>query len=251
MNIVAICPTFNRAHLIPNVLAMFNAQDYPTNKRRLVIYDDAGQFDEQKGDGWQLISTPTRHATLGEKFDQLVQIAAVAASCCQWSDDETAIALFEDDDVYLQSYLSAHAATLGAGVGWSAPSQILSNDSVGRGKWHARDSLGRHHGAWAYRLSAYRQSGGYPREQTEGFDYALGSRLRAAGIKMIDTLLTGCGPIYLYRWFSVLGSLNGSAFGAEIMVRQGVPTARQSGPIVPQFDPETAGYYRAFGFASQ
>lgn len=252
MKLIAICPTFNRAHLIPNVIRQFELQDHPIEDRALLIYDDAGQFDSQENDdeSWSLVSTPHRHKTLGEKFDTLVGLAIAHCEQIGWAHEECAIALFEDDDVEFPNYLSAHSATLDSGAQWSAPSKILANDGVGRGKWHVSDARDRHHGAWAYRISAYLQSGGYPREQTAGFDLALASRFAAAGISAKDTLETGCGPLYLYRWFSSPGSLNGSAFGDAIMESQGVPTERHPGPIVPQLDDETAGYYREFSWAA-
>lgn len=248
MKILAICPTFNRAHLIPNVIAQFEMQEYSVQDRHLLIYDDAGQFDSQEGDGWSLTSTPNRHATLGDKFATLARMAIDHCGTAGWDWRECGIALWEDDDVLFPNYLSTHSATLDGGADWSAPSKILANDGVGRGKWHVSDARGRHHGAWAFRISAYVQAGGYPREQTEGFDLALAGRFAAAGITAKDTLETGCGPLYLYRWFSIPGSMNGSAFGDEIMERQGIPSQRYPGSIVPKLDEETEGYYREFGF---
>lgn len=248
MNLIAICPTFNRPHCIPNVLAMWQAQDY-AGPRHLIVYDDGGQLDPQSEVRWEIASTSRRHPTLGEKFDALVVMAIGAMTERHWAIEETAVALFEDDDVYFPGYLAAHMKAL-QDADWSVSSRVMSNDGVGRGKWHVPSAVGRHHGAWAYRLSAYLRAGGYPREQTEGFDFALGSRFRACGIEAADTLATGCWPIYLYRWFSVPGSFNGSRFGAEIMLKQGTPTQRLAGKIVPKFDAETAGYYREFGFAT-
>lgn len=223
-------------------------QEIPQEDRHLLIYDDAGQFDNQSGVGWSLISTPVRHETLGDKFATLARLAIDHCSRIGWNHEDCGIALWEDDDVMFPGYLLAHAETLKSGAQWSAPSKILANDEVGRGKWHVSDARGRHHGAWAFTISAYVKAGGYPREQSSGFDLALSSRLASAGIEAKDTLESGCGPIYLYRWFTVPGSLNGSAFGEQIMERQGSPLQHYPGPITAKLDGETEDYYREFGF---
>ncbi len=248
-NIIAICPTYNRPQCVLNLIRQFELQSHRPEHRYLLVYDDAGQFDPQDGDRWSILSTANRHAQLGAKFDTLVAFAIARCVLLGWDPDETAIALMEDDDAYFPEYLAAHAATLASGAQWSAPSKILANDSVGRGNWHVASSLNKNHGAWAYRISAYLEAGGYPVNQTAGFDFVFRDRLRAIGIKPRDTLLCGCGPIYLYRWFSA-GQRNGSQFGDAMMTEQGTPERRHPGPVAPQLDAETAGYYAEFGFST-
>ena len=65
MKIAAVCVTYLRPVGLGRMLACFLQQDYPD--RELVILDDAGQYDDQEGDRWRLVSVSKRYPTLGEK----------------------------------------------------------------------------------------------------------------------------------------------------------------------------------------
>jgi len=67
MKLAAVCCTFRRPHLLGELIESFLRQDYPRELRELIILDDAGDYDNQQGDGWQLISMPRRFRSLGEK----------------------------------------------------------------------------------------------------------------------------------------------------------------------------------------
>jgi len=41
-----ICPTYNRRRFLPYLLRMFNAQDYPKDRRELIIVDDSPETNE-------------------------------------------------------------------------------------------------------------------------------------------------------------------------------------------------------------
>ncbi len=240
MNILGICPTYNRPHLVPNVLAMWQQQECE-NQRHLLIFDDAGQFKQATGEDWTLASTASRFKTLGAKFAATVDFAMRIASAKSWDLEGTAIALFEDDDVYLPKYLAAHAATL-RNSQFSAPHRVLANDEVGPGKWHSVDARGRHHGAWAYSLRAYIQSGGYA-DENPGFDLAFGGRLAKIATPA-NTNSAGFGPTYIYRWMTA--SKNGSAFGDSLLDSQPSPDGRVIEHVEARMDAETSAYYREF-----
>ncbi|MFM7163844.1 MAG: glycosyltransferase [Planctomycetaceae bacterium] len=55
-----LCPTYRRPKLLENSIACFLAQDYPADRRELIVLDDAGELQNQTGDGWQIISIPRR-----------------------------------------------------------------------------------------------------------------------------------------------------------------------------------------------
>lgn len=246
---IGITPTFNRPpSLVANAIATYMAQDYPADRRHLIVLDDAGVFDSQRHETWELVSTSKRFETLGGKFRRLVELASEYADRRGVDHSDVCVFVHEDDDCGFPNLVGSHVRCLESGADASAPSKCLANDAVGRGKWHVTDARGRHHGAWAFRLSAYHACGGYP-EITEAFDYAFRSRMEHAGFAFKDTLETGCGPFYLYRFFSIPGVRNASAFPGQWLESQGVPTERYPGPIVPQLDDETAGYYREFGWA--
>lgn len=232
MRITAICPTYNRTHLLPNVLAMFHAQTHVD--KRLIILDDAGQVASQSMPGVNIISHRTRFGTLGAKFDYLVRAAI-------HDDPMGGIVLFEDDDVYLPQYMELHAEMLEAGR-VSMPRRKMANDGVGFGKWHYTENT--HHGCWGFLPAHYAVCGGYDVTKSEGFDTDFCGRLQQCGTS--DPWPEPEIPQYIYRWFTA--SKNGSAFGAGIMESQGLPEKVRVGRIVGEFDEETERYYREFGF---
>ena len=182
-----------------------------------------------------------RHATLGGKFASLVELAIAYAAWREWGIADTAIVLFEDDDVYLPKHLAAHAKTLKQSQ-FSAPSRVLANDGVGAGKWHSIDAVGRHHGAWAFMLPAYIACGGYA-DMNQGFDLDLGRRLREIA-QPANTNAAGFGPTYIYRWMTA--SKNGSAFGDDLLKSQPAPNGQKIQQVTTRLDAETAGYYAEF-----
>jgi len=244
MKLVAICPTYRRQHLILNVLAMWEAQDY-VGQRHLLILDDGREFVDlsasaRTGPDWSIAVAHQRYPSLGEKFATLVDLAISEHGA-------THIVLFEDDDVYGPQYLSAHSAALNHSH-LSMPLTVLANDHAGRGKWHLTHAVGRHHGAWAFSVRAYRESGGYERNNNHGFDTHLGNRLRSR-YTAADTFpgVSESEPgrcHYLYRWFTA-GQKNGSAYSEGMYASQTQPAVPWPAdrPIVPEFDAETTGYY--------
>ena len=62
-----LLPIRNEAAHIEECLATIQRQDYPAELRELIVVDDAGQYGNQRGDGWRVVSLPMRFRTLGEK----------------------------------------------------------------------------------------------------------------------------------------------------------------------------------------
>jgi glycosyltransferase involved in cell wall biosynthesis len=113
MKIAAVCCTYLRPKALGRLIHCFLQQDYP--KRELIILDDAGQYDNQQGDRWRLISVNSRFPTLGEKRNAAVALVA---------DDVEALAVWDDDDLYLPWALRACAEALRVAP-WSRPSIVL------------------------------------------------------------------------------------------------------------------------------
>ena len=103
MKIAAVCCTYLRPKHLGWLIKCFLEQDYAD--RELVILDDADQYDNQRGDGWELVSVRRRFRSLGEKRN-----AAIAMT----SSDADALAVWDDDDLYLPWALSASVAALEA-----------------------------------------------------------------------------------------------------------------------------------------
>lgn len=142
-----LCPTFRRPRLLENAIACFLAQDYPANRRELIILDDAGQFPASHGPNWRLISLPSRFRSLAEKYNALAGLS-----------QGEYLVVWEDDDIYLPWHLSAHATALQRGE-YSKPSRIWSHTGDGLNEEQA---AGRFHGSIAFSRRVFVQVGGWP-----------------------------------------------------------------------------------------
>ena len=169
------------------MIGCFLRQDYPADQRELVILDDAGQYETQSGDGWRLVSTAQRFRSLGEKRN---------AAAALVSGDVEALAVWDDDDLYLPWALSASAAALRRAP-WSRPSLVLHPQDDGSLRQHRTGGL--FHGGWAYRRDVFQRIGGYPAIDN-GEDQALARQLAAAGTPEADPCSLGFAPFYVYVW---------------------------------------------------
>jgi hypothetical protein len=130
-----LCPTYRRPELLANAVACFLAQDYPPDRRELVILDDAGQFKSQAGNGWELLSMPRRFQSLPEKYNAIAGLAK-----------GDIFVVWEDDDIYLPQHLSQHVAALSQG-NFSKPSRIFS---LYTGELREENAGGLFHGSIAF-----------------------------------------------------------------------------------------------------
>ncbi len=217
MKIAAVCCTYLRPQQLGHLIRCFQRQDYPAELRELVILDDAGQYDNRQGDRWRLVSTGTRFPTLGEKRN-----AAVALL----SDDVEAIAVWDDDDLYLPWALRASVAALKTAP-WSRPSLVLHPQKDGSLAQHETGGL--FHGGWAYCRRLFQQVGGYP-AMNNGEDRGLARRLKRAGVKEADPIQLGHPPYYIYCWTG--GGWHLSSMGCEGYGRLGVMRGPKARPVI-------------------
>jgi hypothetical protein len=187
MKIAAVCVTYLRPRQLGWMIRCFLRQDYPAADRELLVLDDAGQYEERRGDGWRLVSTDRRFPTLGEKRN---------AAAALVSDDVAALAVWDDDDLYLPWALSASVAALERAA-WSRPSLVLHPQPDGRLTQHRTGGL--FHGGWAYRRNLFDAVDGYPAIDN-GEDQALGRRFTQAGASQADPAALGFAPFYVYVW---------------------------------------------------
>jgi len=190
MRIAAVCCTYLRPKHLGWLIKCFLEQDYAD--RELVILDDAGQYGNHQGDRWRLVSVDRRFASLGEKRNAAVELI---------SPDVEALAVWDDDDIYLPWALRGSVAALRVAP-WSRPSLVLHEGADGRLRQHRTGGL--FHGGWAYSRDAFRQAGGYPAENN-GEDQALARRFRQARQAAADPCALGFQPFYIYRWGSSAG----------------------------------------------
>lgn len=192
MKIAAVCCTYLRPRQLGYLVRCFQLQDYPAEMREMIILDDAGQYDNQRGDRWRLISTIRRFATLGQKRNAAIALV---------SDDVRAVAVWDDDDLYLPWSLRASVAAL-QHARWSRPSLVLHPQPDGSLRQHQTGGL--FHGGWAYHRSVFQQVGGYP-AINNGEDRALARRLQRAGADRADPIVLGHQPFYVYCWGNAAG----------------------------------------------
>ena len=185
MKLAALCCTFRRPHTLGQLIECFLRQDYPSELRELIILDDAGQYENQAGDGWCLVSIPMRFRSLGEKRNTCAALAAP---------DVDGFLVADDDDIYLPHWFSATADTLSK-VEWSRPGLVLLEHGDGL-KEH--DTNGLYHGGWAFRKDAFYRVRGYG-PHNNGEDQELAGRLHESGVTVRDPC-EDHEPFYIYRY---------------------------------------------------
>ena len=174
MKIAAICCTYKRPKLLAEAVECFLRQDYPAAKREMIVLDDADQYENQIGDGWRIVSLPTRFRTLGEKRN---------ASAALVSPEVEAYCVWDDDDIYLPWHMSAAAAAL-TDADYAIPTLV----SVDKGN-HLRRKVNQwlFHGAWSFRREAFDRVCGYPFIQS-GQDQGLLKRFKATNLRRADPI---------------------------------------------------------------
>jgi len=185
MKLTAVCVTYDRPHLLGELIQCFLYQDYPKALRELIILDDAGQYGNQEGDGWRIISIPRRFNSLGEKRNACIALA---------SPDAEGFLVADDDDIYLPHWFSACARALKEGD-FCRPSLVLSFKD---NKLKAMPSQNVYHPSWAFRKDAFYKIGGY-KNLNSGEDQEFGGRLIAAKFKEVDPCKY-YPPYLVYRW---------------------------------------------------
>lgn len=181
-----LCPTYGRPTLLANALACYLAQDYPADRRELLILDDAGQYLPTIAQGWEIISIARRFRSLPEKFNALAGLARGEL-----------LVVWEDDDIYLPWHISAHACSQSTGLGYSKPSRV---------HYYAGDQLqieratGRFHGSIAFKRKWLDRVQGWPLTRQADFDQQMMSRLARSG-PTADPVERH-PPSYVFRWES-------------------------------------------------
>lgn len=155
MKIVACCVTWNRPKMLGRLIECFERQTYAN--RELIILDDGGQYrDQPHGDRWRVISHGDRYPTLGEKRHAVAKLAMMAHA--------DAMAIFDDDDLYLPHALEATVNGLEKNR-WVQSREAYEWDGAEMKRvetFNRQEPLiCAYHGGWAYRMDTYRASGGY------------------------------------------------------------------------------------------
>jgi hypothetical protein len=186
------CVTYNRPHLLGELIQSFQMQTYPKEYRELIVLDDAGQYGDLRGDNWRIVSFPRRFASLGEKRNACVSLT---------SPDFTHIVIADDDDIYLPWWLECHAKNFERGARWSfASSAYWSENNTITGKWQYQDVTFLMHPAHAFEKKTFWECGGYP--HLAGWeDCQLFQTLLQKSVGHVDAL-DGQSPFLIYRRFT-------------------------------------------------
>ncbi len=185
MKIAVVCVTFDRPRQLGQMVRCFERQDYAD--RELVILDDADQYPSTEGDRWRLVSVAERFPTLGEKRNAAASLVSA---------DVEALAVWDDDDLYMPWALRASAAALQC-ADWSRPGLVLHPQPDGSLRPHRTGGL--FHSGWAYRRDAFERAGGYP-AINNGEDRGLARRLQRLELVEADPLALGFAPFLVYPW---------------------------------------------------
>jgi hypothetical protein len=180
----ALCCTYLRPHTLGRVIESFQRQDYPLELRELVILDDAGQYGNQEGQGWRIISTDKRYPSLGAKRNACAALA---------SPDSQGFLVCDDDDIYFPHWFSTQAKALHLAE-WSRPS-VVYHEKAGALREYPTNGI--YHGGWAFRRSTFERFGGYDPAWNNGEDQELMRRMLAAGVSIADPC-QWAEPFYLY-----------------------------------------------------
>lgn len=218
MRVAAICATYKRPHLLAEAIECFLRQDYPASLRELIVLDDAGQYENQEGDGWRIVSVPVRFHTLGEKRN---------ASAALVSADVDAYCVWDDDDIYLPWHMSAAAAALAA-ADYTIPTVIYSDK---RSRLERKSNQYLFHGAWTFRREAFDRVCGYPFIQS-GQDQGLLRRFKSQKLRRADPIEFDPRPSYVYRWYTA-HSNHISAMGKDGYERLGHVSSDRTSRVEP------------------
>lgn len=234
--ISCLCPTYLRPRLLVNSLACYLAQDYPANRRELIILDDAGQIPSQEGPGWRVHSIAQRFVSLPEKYNVLAKLARGSV-----------LVIWEDDDIYLPWHLMAHASCLMHNK-FSKPSCVLSTYT---GKVEQEPADGRFFASIAVTKTLWDKAEGIVATKRADFDQQSIAKFLEIGGQYGDPVDYSPArvPAYVFRWGST-----GAYHGQAVMQggddegwydRLAATQMEQVQVLYPQFDSETLAVMQA------
>lgn len=216
-----LCPTFHRPKLLRNALACFLAQDYPPDRRELIILDDGNDYvtagpDDAGGGAKFAYPYLTDRGTVGmmharDRFPSLpAKFNALAAAS---SSGATVFCVWEDDDIYLPHHISAHVAALTSdahrdqGAYFSKPRTVLSTYT---GRLIEENAAGRFHASIAFTRKLFDRVAGWPATKRADFDQQFMKSLADNGVTVSPSDYGP--PSYCFRYGSTTaanGPVNG------------------------------------------
>lgn len=181
-----LCPTYRSPDTLETVIECFRRQDYPIDRRELLILEDAQEIPSQSGDGWRLVQLPARANSLAEKYNTLARMSRGSV-----------IAVWEHDEFYAPDHLSRHVAAIQS----TRDSLVLAKDPKVWGDCHGwppqlDGAGGRFHASLVFTRTLLDAVGGWPDTQERDFDLRLIAAMTARG----KTVEPSGDPSYVFRW---------------------------------------------------
>lgn len=224
--LTAVAPTYRHPELLASSLALWLAQDYPLDRRQMIILDDGGTFYCQSGEGFILWSNEERYPSLSAKYNELLTLMP---------EETDYVFIWEDDDTYLPSYLRWHLKAL-EGNEFSKPARVYSDYNRPKtGKVQEEGAQGRFHSSMAFSKDLIMRIGGWPETDKKEFDQMLISKL----IENAKGVGDPCqhGPIqYIYGWNTGAAHCQ-STMHLDDKWYQAAPKAYKEVPFVGQLKP--------------
>lgn len=192
MKIVCLCPTYGRpAHLIENTIKCFKSQT-AVNQSVLFIFDDLGnlRLSNQPHPGVIPVSVSKRCSSLPQKYNVMLRMLK------EMRQDYDAVAVWDDDDIYLPQHLE-----------WSAK-ELLHCDVVKPSMVYStyikpimtEQAAGRFHGSLVVRRDLLERLGGWLETDSALFDqYMISNCISASSTGVGDPIKHG-PPRYIFRW---------------------------------------------------
>jgi hypothetical protein len=168
-----------------------------------MIYDDLGVFPEQAHEDMCVISTNIREPDLISKYERMMDLSLGFGKF-------DAIALWDDDDIYLPEHLSKHAQIL-EDHELSYPSFVWSTHKAKSEKDGRRkeESGNRFWASLAIRMDAFMRCGGFLKVKPLDLDFK--NLMRWKSMCSVGCPCKLGEPTYVYRWEDT-GCLHASAF---------------------------------------
>lgn len=217
----AICPTFgrypNHGHLVDLAVGCFLAQNYPGPRELVVLNDCPGQTLFCQAPGVRVVNLSTQVASLGEKFNLLLELAR-GRIAFPW----------EDDDVSLPHRISQGVRALGDAFDYFDPRHVWYVENHGPIRFDHNQNC-THHGS-CYRRDALRYEPVSGDQDQRATAFAR-DHLRCAPPLTGDPATWS----YLYRWGVSPWHLSGHKDTAEAYRRapQGPPGRYEIVPASP------------------
>lgn len=226
MRILCLCATYGRPKLLANAVACFERQNYPADKRFLLICDDAGQYGTIDVPNFAIISTPMRFPSMPAKYNAMLASANVR--------DWDAVAIWDDDDIYLPDHLANHAEQLAA-HGWSYPKQLYAAMDTFR----VENANGNHWAMCAFRRDFIERNNGWEEVPFAAWDHHFLRQMESHGPPGRSDKIS-----FVFRWGSTghphLQNFITGPMATDAYQRMPLADGRFIENFQPELDAETA-----------